>query len=434
VIYEKEITAKDVDHLFSSTRIIRTEMSTLIGLLIKGEIDFSVPSSAILADQVKRTENLLEALHHSMSRPFFQHLQPDEYGKDPFDTGEALREPIFYSGESAYSFQYRDLAVPKYVQDETWLLKNVGFSIEAARDVANAIGKVQDKKFETILGGDAEQKNILSCFTFTIDELTAYTNVDQTTFENVLNVFTLLPGDTNREFRTIHDFNIATARPLLRYADGSFLLFQRYGLFGALYESPFYWMCSDKEYFAAAMEHRGRFTEQFSCERLQLVFGAENVHSNVSIVASREKRVVGEIDVLVLFGNRAIVLQAKSKRLTLEARKGNDGQIKSDFQKSIQDSYDQGLACAKLLQDNRSYSWKDGNGVTIKIPPNLREIYIFCIVSDHYPALSFQSRQFLRFEASETIPPPFVLDVFTLDVMTEMLRSPLHFLSYVNRR
>jgi len=33
---------------------------------------------------------------------------------------------------------------------------------------------------------------------------------------------------------------------------------------------------------------------------------------------------VGEIDVLVLFGNHATVLQAKSKKLMLPARKGNN--------------------------------------------------------------------------------------------------------------
>ena len=32
------------------------------------------------------------------------------------------------------------------------------------------------------------------------------------------------------------------------------------------------------------------------------------------------------------------------------------------------------------------------------------------------------------------IQPPFVLDVFTLDTMAEMLDTPLYFLSYVNRR
>ncbi|MDD2542135.1 MAG: SEC-C metal-binding domain-containing protein, partial [Desulfuromonadaceae bacterium] len=153
--------------------------------------------------------------------------------------------------------------------------------------------------------------------------------------------------------------------------------------------------------------------------------------SNVDIFASKDK--IGEIDVLVIYGNRAIVVQAKSKRLTLEARKGNDRQIKDDFKKSVQDSYNQGLICSKSLGVPR-YKLVDGNSKIITVPKTLKEIYIFCVVSDHYPALSFQTRQFLKYETTDSIQPPLVLDVFTLDAMTEMLPSPLHFLSYVNRR
>src|SRR5207253_11321802 len=101
-------------------------------------------------------------------------------------------------------------------------------------------------------------------------------------------------------------------------------------------------MGADKDYAAEAMKHRGQITEDFSRERLEKVFGKDRVHANVDIIESKGKK-AGEIDVLVLFGNRAIVLQAKSKRLTLEARKGNDKQIRDDFKKSIQDSYSQGL-------------------------------------------------------------------------------------------
>ena len=60
--------------------------------------------------------------------------------------------------------------------------------------------------------------------------------------------------------------------------------------------------------------------------------------------------------------------------------------------------------------------------------------YVFCVVSDHYPALSFQARQFLRTVTAPRVQPPLVMDVFMIDAMTEMLQSPLHFLSYVNRR
>jgi hypothetical protein len=61
-------------------------------------------------------------------------------------------------------------------------------------------------------------------------------------------------------------------------------------------------------------------------------------------------------------------------------------------------------------------------------------VYVLCVISDHYPALSFQSRQFLTFQATDTISAPFVLDIFTLDSITEMLDSPLRLLGYIDRR
>jgi hypothetical protein len=50
-------------------------------------------------------------MHHAMMQEMFGGLTPKEVLEkhiDPFDRGAALREPIFYGGESAYSFQYRD--------------------------------------------------------------------------------------------------------------------------------------------------------------------------------------------------------------------------------------------------------------------------------------------------------------------------------------
>lgn len=131
--------------------------------------------------------------------------------------------------------------------------------------------------------------------------------------------------------------------------------------------------------------------------------------------------------------DRAIVLQAKSKRLTLESPKGNDKQIQDDFKKSVQDAYDQGYLCASVLNDS-GYQLKDQAGNDIVRTGAFTEIFVLCVVSDHYPSLAFQARQFLRINASETIKPPFVIDVFALDVIAELLDSPLLFLSYVSRR
>jgi SEC-C motif len=55
-------------------------------------------------------------------------------------------------------------------------------------------------------------------------------------------------------------------------------------------------------------------------------------------------------------------------------------------------------------------------------------------VSDHYPALAFQARQFLKTKVTTSMQPPLVTDVFAVDVFAEMLDRPLHFLNYLALR
>ncbi|MFX5001593.1 prepilin peptidase, partial [Acinetobacter baumannii] len=88
-------------------------------------------------------------------------------------------------------------------------------------------------------------------------------------------------------------------------------------------------------------------------DRLEKVFGASNVLRNVDIwETTARKNKISEIDTLVLFGDRAVVLQSKSKRLTLAARKGNDLQLRADFKGAVQDACDQAVLCSEHLIRN----------------------------------------------------------------------------------
>lgn len=437
--YSGEMKAEDMQHLFSKSRLIRTETSTLIGLMLKNPINYTLPRPPVLEKYIEATEALLEEIHHAMSASFWQDIDPTkiaEAGFNPFTSGAALREPIFYGGESAYSFQYRDFAPAEYANDDPWLITNKGFSIQDARDVVLAVSRLQDQKaisvMRTMQGTPQETWTFLPGYAFSVQEVAECGHIDQAIVDVVLSAFSVPPDAHNEQFNALHDFNVANASPLIRMPDGTFLLFHIYSLVEALYEAPFYWMGADKAYVSIAMQNRGVFTEQFAVERLRQIFGAENVLANIDIYESKDTK-LAEIDVLVLFGNRALVLQAKSKRLTLEARRGNDLQIKDDFRKSIQDSSDQAYRCAKLIEEGKC-SFKDAAGNAVTLPASLKRIYVICLISDHYPALSFQARQFLKFVATDTISPPFVMDVFALDAMTEMLSSSLHFLSYLDRR
>lgn len=439
VCFDKEMRPEHLARMFSPERLCRSEISSLIGLLIKGEINWNVPSIDVAAEQMERTDALMKELHEAImpSSPQLPGEGPDpKSGEVDFVTrGDFLREAIFYSGESAYSFQYRDIGEKKYAADNEWLRLNKGFLIEEAKEVTSTITKLLDKKLAAAATAMAtlprSEQTLLPGFTFTVEEIAAVCDCSRPVVEAVIAAFTLPVGEQNAPFQSVTDFNAYNASSLLRWG-AAYVLLQWYSIFEALYDSPFYWMGADEQYVAAAMKNRGKFTEKFCAERLTLVFGQDRVHKNVYVIGPDGNR-AGEIDVLVVFGNRAIVVQAKSKRLTLEARKGNGGQIRDDFRKGVQESYGQARNCAQWVDEDRFKLVRD-DGAEISLPARMREIYILCVVSDHYPSLSFQVQQFLEYDRTSVIQPPLVCDVFGLDVMTEMLPSPLRFLSYVSRR
>lgn len=437
--FDDEMKVEDVLQQFSMERLVRTEISTLIGLAAKVEIDITLPSPQKLQEYIEKTESILLGIHHAMMAPTMESFTAQKMSVEdfnPFKSGSALREPIFYGGEGAYLFQYRDLSFKKYVNDDDWFQENKGYSIKQANDIVSAIANIQNEKVSNIIPNSIklspDEWTFLPAFCFSLQEVCDESNICADVVSSFLESFTFPEKDKNKSFITLGDYNATNAYPLIKIDNNEYILFQGYSLVEALYETPFFWFMADGSYKKQARKNRGEFTENFSAERLKQVFGENRVFTNIDIYKNKNNR-VGEIDVLVVFGSRAIILQAKSKKLTIDSRKGNDNALQNDFKKAIQDAYNQAYSCAEFL-NNAEYLLLDSNGYEVKIPRNYTEIYPFCVVSDHYPALSFQTRQFLDYTETDIVMPPFTMDVFFLDVATEILQSPLHFLSYVNRR
>jgi SEC-C motif/Nuclease-related domain len=438
VTYREQMTLDDMSHMFRSSRLIRTEITTLLGLMVKQRLNFTRLNKETFENYLHRTEQLLDELHVAIGAPLVSHMKDSLSKSNNPALGNAerkgfFREPIFYGGESAYSFQYRDFSPMKYGKDDDWLKRKKGFSIHSATAVVRAMGDRQNinvmASYKPTSAEDPSNWDLLSGFYLSAEELSAASGVGIDEVRAILDAFTL--KCSNIDFNSASDFNAVSATPLIPSTDGKVLLLQQYSMAEALYESPFYWMAEDSEYSATAFNNRGDFTETFTERCLKKVFGKKNVWRNVNLFSGKNK--AGEIDVLVTFGDRVIVVQTKSKRLTLEARKGNDNQIKADFEKAIIDSYRQGLLCARhLLANDCTLCDSDRNNIGLPYRP--KEVFILNVISDHYPALSFQSRKFLNYEASDEIHPPFVTDVFLLDAMTEMLETPLRLLSYISLR
>jgi hypothetical protein len=430
----------DLCRQYSFEHLLTTELSTLIGLWAKGAMDLKSPSPDVLHHYVHHSEYLLHELHMSMQKPWLPGFDSMIAGSpqeiDPFSTAAGLREPIFYGGESAYDFQYLDLAPRKYNGDRAWLKAHKGFSIDEATAVARSISNLLLGRLEALAQASQSSERdapYLSAYIFNINELRGVSNLPDETIEHIVRAFSIDRTSQNASFESLTSFNGVNAAPIIPLADGAYLLFQSYSLLEALYDAPFFWMAADTQYEPTAAYNRGKFTEEFLYERLVSVFGAERVFINVDIYDV--KRRITEADVLVVYGSRALVVQAKSKRLTIESRKGNDLQLKDDFKKAIQSAYDQAVLCGSAIASGgyRFLLQRDGTDISSRLT-SVQEIFPICAVSDHYPALSMQARQFLKLKTTTAIRPPVVSDVFFIDVATEILSSPLQFLNYLALR
>ncbi len=437
--FADDISTEDLVKMRSHSQLIRTEITTLIGLTMRGPIDFSFPEPEALSFYIEQAESLLDEIHRSMfpiPPENLDNASSRDLDLDQFTFGRFLREAIFYGGESAYPFQYRDLVWRKYGADATWLLKNKGIRLEISQSICRGIVDIlNDRLYETLIaleGKPPEEWTLLPGFIFSCAELASCIDEPIDDVRAFVTAFCIPEDQNNSGFTSLDTFNAAYAYPLMRYDVDAFILLQYYGLSEAIYEAPFYWMCDDASYRSTAFDHRGNFAETFAAERLSLVFGSHRVFKNVEIYKSKGET-LGEIDVLVIFGDRIVVVQAKSKRLTLEARKGNDGALREDFKKAVQDAVDQSYLCSEWLCDQTvRLRCRDGRPVELLMRP--RAVFPITVVADHYPALAFQARHFLKAKATDQIVPPLVADVFALDAITEFLCSPLRLLSYLSFR
>ena len=335
--------------------------------------------------------------------------------------GSNARTDLLLGGESAYGFQYRDFTRPKYRDDDGWLDANKGFRIDDAYQITEALGKLQSRLLiechRSLRKRAPNQWTILPAFEFTVDDLTLASGVAAGKIQHFLTAFSCDESERNTSFIGVSEINTANFRPILKMRSGSYILLQHFSLLEAMYETPFFWMTQDTAYRQKASANRGRFTEIFVASRLEAIFfGTDRVMRNVEIYKGKNR--FAEADVLVLYGDRAIVVQAKSKRLTIEARKGNDLQLKGDFKRAVQDAYDQVLMCAEALTAP-DFRFVASSGIEIPMTHPPRFIFPICAVSDHYPALAFQARQFLKTTNEFGIQPPLITDVFAIDAITK---------------
>jgi hypothetical protein len=418
------------------------ELTFLSGLLVKSEPNLSVPTEAESANWFRQTYQLFDELHKKHQEHFYQQLEgrmkrglrptdPVQDYRQTFGSGTMMTEPIFYGGSGAYDFQYLEFATRKYAADSNWIRERMGIDIAEMAQICRELKTLHENKFNSqppIKQGEFSKlcAAALSIFSFDAADLDKF-GIDEV--DAFLKAFSLAPGKVNSNLQLPGQFNELQSRPVVRLPDNRYFLPVGFNLSEAIYECPFFWMNSDRSYRDAALLHRGQFAEAETANLLGKVFGTSNVYIDVQVTESKG-RTLTDIDVLAVVGNKAVIAQVKSKRLTELARLGNETRLVGDFKLAVQEAYEQGLLSRRALlnKDGRLFS----GGKPVDLDESIDDAYILCITLDHYPAVMHQVDVYLRKQPDD--PFPVAISVFDLDMLTFYLADPFEFAYYLRQR
>ncbi|HRP37135.1 MAG TPA: SEC-C domain-containing protein [Candidatus Dojkabacteria bacterium] len=482
-------------------RLNKNEISLLLGFLIQKTISLEKPSSPFdLIDLKKKTNSLMEELHRSTNKPMYERFRnlietsPSDSppNKLEFFGGEnSFIEPIFYSGDGIYDFQYLEYLERKYKYDEEWLVENKNFRFNETIGIASRIKQLHQEKIKKVsfygLKENKEQiiKNIKKNKSipkssrnkdldehFSMMEFYQFSELFEiekhiangfskeeilergwnSFYNGLLNLLCVSPNDfseqinisdfltnfsitanykgLNNQFKNIGDFNLFTAKPIIQLDSKRYFVPIVFSVFEAVYESPYYWMLEDKNYHDTLSYNRGKAGEIITYELLAGVFGTKRVFQSVRI-ESKKGHDDTDIDVLCVLGSKALCVQVKSKKLTQVSRKGNFEQLQKDFKGAVQDAFQQGLICRERILE-KSATFYDLKGNKIELSEEIDEVYILGVTTENYPTLTHQTSILL--EKDEKSPHPLFLTIFDLELVLFYLHNPYDFLYYVRQR
>lgn len=416
---------------WSTSKLNKNELMLLTGLMVQSDSVQTYTEAQGDRSFAETADKLLREFHDRVLVDIAPSFDPETGAliDSPESIGLVGREAIYYGAESFYLHQFHGFTRERYRNDALWLLKNAGLSIRPMLEITDFIVDRINAQMTAVGQMRMEGKE------FSESELTNSLLIDKKELskkfgaakaEAFIAKFATPVIGANKDFSDPFGINAVAIAPLIDLGSCLFVPSQ-YRLVEALYESPFYWMMADKAYANEVAKHRGEFLEGSAAKIMRGVFGSENVHENV-IVTSDGRTTLGEIDVLVVYGDFVIVCQAKSKRVTLKARAGDTNALKKDFEGAIQDPYRQALSCIEHIQAGAMCITGTGEKLSFQ---SLPRFFPLVVLSDPFPGTTLLSGRLL--ERGDNIAP-VIWDIGVLDCVARILPTPIEMIFYLKSR
>ena len=194
---------------------------------------------------------------------------------------------------------------------------------------------------------------------------------------------------------------------------------------------------NQKYYEEKYLKRKSTLLEDLSLIYLNKIMPKAEVYSKLNYYRNNEgDRTRYETDGLIIFDENILIVEAKSHKLTIPAKRGSLPRIENRTKKIIGDAYNQGIRCKQYIINNKQAEFYDKNNkkvLTIE-GENYRSFHIINTTYENLGHLSTQLHILKNFNIIEGKDWPWTVFINDLRIISEIIESPSIFLLYLQRR
>jgi len=194
----------------------------------------------------------------------------------------------------------------------------------------------------------------------------------------------------------------------------------------------------DPNYYSKTfLKKKSKILEEMSLNYLNNIIPKASIYGGLFYYLEQdEENVKYETDGLIIFDENLLILEAKSHKLTLSAKRGSVLRIEKTVKNIIDDAYNQGIRCKRYIIDNIQAEFfdKDNKKVLTLEAKNFRSIYIINTTYENLSHLSAQLHNLKNFNLIEGKEWPWTVFINDLRIISEIVECPSIFLLYLQRR
>lgn len=443
--------------------IVRLEL--IAGLLLS-QPHPTTPQSEVTGSDLVELEHLIELYEASLLKASVRTIRTETDNAAASLLGSVRNYSHWVRG-TAYLHQYRRITHDIYSPHDDWFEKNLGFTIDEAtylveswikeydarinqeriaakqyafNEVANSVPEDRRTDLEPYCFMRRYLSRAYDFFGFSVDELSSLSNLPMRTCSKILERLSQTFGYKHPKFPDAFrdgssapwDFNTLHERPLVCYGQRYWMVIP--AIVHPVLMNTFYFdLMSDRNYRPEFERFRGQWLEAETARCLGRIFNKNEVLLNPCYPNGNEMA-----DVLVLHDGTAMIVQCKSKGLTLAASTGKSSQeLKSSLEKAVKNAYMQGARARRFILEHTQVTLCSGSEKSERVI-NTEKIYRVLLIVVTAAPLQFLATKWSSINDEMHLFPqgdyPWVSSIADLDVVTDILPCAARFIHYLKRR